>query len=445
MLRPIPLYEQNFRPEEAEGQFGPGALDGMTLMRYAHIDRLRTSGGVEQYLHHLDRGLLRRHRLTVIQMHLTQDASQDSVEVESVGQGRILWVPVPFRQADSRIADLPNRIGCVYEMSKRCAKQQDGNAGNAILSTMFRLLRNGAGHLRYKTAVLSDRLENVLAGQQVSLLALHWFSYDTNILIRSAMRMRVPFVVINHFDNERMSAKPVRRWLDRAAGIGTVSSRNVPESVRERYVNLSDAVDTDFFNPARTHATTAARPIIFLPARIDVGKGHLDLMRAARILHGWQIDFQICFAGAVDSASLENQLRRFALESGMEDQILFLGEMTAENLREWYAKSSMVILPSYSEGLGRVLVEAQSMEKPVIAYAAGGTPDAIMAGVTGFLVKPGDIQELARNMRFLLGDKAEGRRMGERGREFVSRTFSVSDLIRRHEAFYVSALSKRRS
>src|ERR1017187_9041437 len=76
----------------------PGALDGVTIMRYAHIYRDRVSGGVEQYLRHLDRGLLHRHRITVLQMHLMREDTNDKIEIENVGMGKILWVPVPVRQ-----------------------------------------------------------------------------------------------------------------------------------------------------------------------------------------------------------------------------------------------------------------------------------------------------------------------------------------------------------
>ena len=117
--------------------------------------------------------------------------------------------------------------------------------------------------------------------------------------------------------------------------------------------------------------------------------------------------------------------------------------MEAKQLREWYAKSSLVVLPSHSEGLGRVLLEAQSMGKPVIAYEAGGTGEAMLPDVTGYLVKLGDIDTLAERIESLLSSEPIRARMGQLGREFVSRTFSVAELIGRHESFYVSALSRR--
>jgi phosphatidylinositol alpha-1,6-mannosyltransferase len=81
------------------------------------------------------------------------------------------------------------------------------------------------------------------------------------------------------------------------------------------------------------------------------------------------------------------------------------------------------------------------MKKPVVAYDSGGTSKALLANETGFLLKSGDVKALADKISFLLENEAERLRMGDRGREFVSSRFSLSALIQRHEAFYLSVLS----
>src|SRR5271157_4583852 len=97
----------------------PGALDGLTIMRYAHLYRDRVSGGVEQYLRHLDRGLLQRHRMTVLQMYLNRNGASNAIEIENVGIGRILWVPVPILQMASTLGNLPKRAGYVISQTLR--------------------------------------------------------------------------------------------------------------------------------------------------------------------------------------------------------------------------------------------------------------------------------------------------------------------------------------
>ena len=418
-----------------------GAFDNLTIMRYAHIYRNRTSGGVEQYLRHINRGLLLRHRLTILQMHLIRDHENDSIEVENVGLGRIIWIPVTIRQSSSRIADLPGRLG--YMLGRALHRPQD-----EALAGRFKILRSTrslscswSAHLRYKAAIFSDNLSYMYEIQKINLLALHWMSYDACPLIKQAIKSQVPYVFINHFDNERLSRPATRKWLDRAAGIGVVSSLNISENLRGRCCNLSDAVDTEYFTPDKAQRLNHKEgSVVLLPARIVKHKGHKDLIAAARILIARKIDIVLCFVGAVDSEPLHQELRRFATDEGIEDKVIFLGEISAEEIRDCYAKSSVVALPSYSEGLPRVLLEAQSMEKPVVAYDNGGMREAVIQGKTGFLVQTGDVTALADKIAFLLQNEADRGRIGKCGREYMTLKFSISSLIKRHEAFYYKAL-----
>jgi glycosyltransferase involved in cell wall biosynthesis len=445
------MHQPNASEQEIFGREGPpvqpGALDGMTIMRYAHLYRDRTSGGVEQYLRLLNQGLLERHNLTVLQMHLVKDTSADVIEAENVGAGRILWVPVVASLAGSNLSDLPRRVGYVYGRMLEMHRQEGQGPFQARLSSLGNLLNHNGGHFRFKTTILSDHLRSLLVTNSVDLLAVHWLSYDTGALISRAVKTRTPFVFINHFDNARFSLPQTRKWIENAAGIGAVSGRAVPESLRSRCVNLSDAIDTEFFTPEKARPTRlAAGPVVLLPARIQAGKGHRDLIEAARILIARGSDMVLCFAGAVevDSEAFQQELCDLISTTGLNHRILLLGEKSAEEIRDLYAASDVVVLPSYSEGLGKVLLEAQAMKKPVVAYDCGGMGEAILPNETGFIVRTGNVEALADKIGFLLENQAERHRLGERGREFVSRRFSISALIQRHEAFYLSALSGSR-
>jgi glycosyltransferase involved in cell wall biosynthesis len=430
--------------EEAEGSgVRPGVLDGMTIMRYAPFYRERSNGGVEQSLRALNHGLLQRHRLTVLQVHRVSDVRNSRIEVEKIGKGRILWIPVAYRQTASRFGDLPIRAWFVYDQTLRLCQQNGDGMQCSILNAVKAVLRNRLEDLRHRSVILSDPLSRLLLAHKVNLLALHGLTYDAEPLVVHAKAAGVPFVLISHFDNGLFSEPPVRKWLPCAAGIGSVSGRSLPDHVRGRCVNLSDAIDTDFFAPEKAPpARFAALPKILLPALIKPGKGQQDLLRAARILAAKHVDFEICFAGAVESDSLRQDLRKYAAAAGLEDRVLFLGELPQEEIRNYYALSSVVVLPTYTEGLPRVLLEAQAMQKPVVAYdSSGGVGETFLPNETGFLVKTGDVETLADRIGFLLANEAERLRMGEHGRQLVVRQFSVSALIQRHEAFYLRALS----
>jgi glycosyltransferase involved in cell wall biosynthesis len=420
-----------------------GDLDGITIMRYAHISRNRISGGVEQYLHHLDRKLLQRHRLTIVQTYLVEGQASNEVEAERVGIGRILWVPVVYRRGCFRLSLIRSWIRGTHSVSLQNVGISDRERGSAFRSSMQRSFSDRLAQLRHRNVVSSGHLSEMLRLYPVDLLALHWLSYDTEALMHTASRSGIPFVFVNHHENVRLALPIVRKWMSRAAAIGTVSDCGIPDEIQAKYAYLSDAVDTDYFDPEKAKGNHSYQNrIILLAARIDNGKGHGDLIQVAGILKKRGVDCVLYFAGAVESKALECELRDRAAAAGLTDKVLFLGEQNREEIRDLYSSSSIVVLPSYSEGLPRVLLEAQSMKKPVIAYNSGGVMNAMVPDESGFILDKGDLAGMAAKTELLLQNGDDNSRMGERGRDFVRRSFNLNDLVHRHEKFYIRALAR---
>ena len=417
----------------------PG-LDDVTILRYAHVYRERVSGGIEQYLRQLDGGLLERYRLTILQTHLVDPDAPEELEIEPVGLGRIIWVPIRVRQSRSRIAGLTARARFLF---RRGYQEHRLRQESVLASTMtaagdlFGIYRD---HLRYPTSILSERLPRMLSSHHVDLLVLHWYSYDAGSLVKQARQLNTPIALVNHFENGRLGM--IAHVLEDVSAIGTVSARHIPDALRSKCTNVSDAIDTEFFHPDRAGRSSADSPVVLLPARIQAGKGHEDLLRAALVLRSRGKKVEIHFAGAADSETVREQIQRFASAEAL--QVKFLGERSREDLRDLYALSSLVVLPSHSEGLPRVLLEAQAMQKPVVAYDTGGVPEALEPNTTGLLVRHGDIVGLADAIESLLDTEEMRQSFGIRGREFVIRGFGAQALLNRHERLYLQALNSVR-
>jgi glycosyltransferase involved in cell wall biosynthesis len=166
-------------------------------------------------------------------------------------------------------------------------------------------------------------------------------------------------------------------------------------------------------------------------------KGQLDLVRAAAALRREGVNCTLALAGRVDSSAFVDELKAEIAREGLEQRVLFLGNLTVEELRDWYAASAAVAFPTYHhEGLGRVIIEAQAMETPVVAYATGGVAEGIESGRTGFLLATGDVAGLTARLRDLLAAPALGASLGARGRAVAEGHFSLAALAGRHEAFY---------
>lgn len=116
---------------------------------------------------------------------------------------------------------------------------------------------------------------------------------------------------------------------------------------------------------------------------------------------------------------LQAQARRL----GVEHSVTWLGHR--DDLDDVYRQMSVLLVPSRSEGLPNVALEAFAHGVPVVATAVGGLPELIAHARNGYLVSPGDTAAMADYVVSLLGDAALRSRLGAQAREHVERGFSL--------------------
>lgn len=129
------------------------------------------------------------------------------------------------------------------------------------------------------------------------------------------------------------------------------------------------------------------------------------------------------------------QMQTLSERLGMSGQVCFL----AEQLDVWplYALMDIFVMPSVlPEPLGNVTLEAMAMGLPVIASRSGGSVDLVVDGSSGFLVKPGDSEELADKLAYFLQHPQKRREMGEAGRQRQLAEFGLGRCVRRIDALY---------
>lgn len=133
----------------------------------------------------------------------------------------------------------------------------------------------------------------------------------------------------------------------------------------------------------------------------------------------------------VGEGDLRSELQHLAKEIGLESKVYFVGEKRNRDLKEYYSRADIFVLPSCQEGFGVAFLEAMNFAKPVIAGNHGGTPELIKDNVSGFLVEYGDAQTLARRLISLLQDENLCRKMGEAGRQLVRQNYTFAHLCQR--------------
>jgi N-acetyl-alpha-D-glucosaminyl L-malate synthase BshA len=127
---------------------------------------------------------------------------------------------------------------------------------------------------------------------------------------------------------------------------------------------------------------------------------------------------------------------QLARELGVQRDVLFLGNQ--DLMEEMLSLADVFLLPSSSESFGLVALEAMAAEVPVVTSNAGGLPEVVEHGFTGFLHAPQDVVGHTASVLKLLQNDTLRRTMGRRGRRVAIERFGAEEMIERYVKVYES-------
>jgi N-acetyl-alpha-D-glucosaminyl L-malate synthase BshA len=127
---------------------------------------------------------------------------------------------------------------------------------------------------------------------------------------------------------------------------------------------------------------------------------------------------------------------QLAREMGVHRDVLFLGNQDC--MEEMLPLADVFLLPSSSESFGLVALEAMSAEVPVVCSNAGGLPEVVEHGFTGFLHEPAHVAGYTASVLKLLANEGLRRTMGRRGRRVAIERFSAEEMVGRYVQVYES-------
>jgi len=166
--------------------------------------------------------------------------------------------------------------------------------------------------------------------------------------------------------------------------------------------------------------------------RMGQRKGVYDLIEACKLLKNRHIQINLYGDGEVD------QVRRLVEENNLSDFVNVHDWIRdAEKLQAFQA-SHVLLLPSYNEGLPMAILEALGYWMPVISTPVGGIPEAIIDGVNGFLIEPGNVVQLAEKMDTLSTSPELIETMGEASYQMAKEKFDLNRTIHQLESLYKS-------
>lgn len=173
------------------------------------------------------------------------------------------------------------------------------------------------------------------------------------------------------------------------------------------------------------------RPTVLTVARLTYpAKGHDDLIRAAALVRK-HADVRFALVG---DGPREAAMRRLVAELHLEDHVHFLGRR--DDVPALLCRADIVCHPSRMEGLPNAVMEAMAAGKPIVATAAGGTPELVQDGRHAVVVQPERPEALAAGILKLVEDRGLGARLGAAARARVEETFSVEALVARLDRLY---------
>ncbi len=220
--------------------------------------------------------------------------------------------------------------------------------------------------------------------------------------------------------------------LDHFVGSGLVR----PE-IAERIPG--SGVDTTFFSP--DHVERDRKRFVFLFAgRLLWDKGIAELVQATRELKRRGLAVETRLLGVFEPEGRAAVSPDQVEEWSREGVVNFLGE--ADEVVDLMRDADCIVLPSYyREGLPRTLLEAASLEKPMIAADVPGSRELVEHGRNGYMCRPRDPEDLADKMHDMIRvSEDERRRMGREGRERVCREFDEGVVIGRYVEVVSGAL-----
>ena len=199
-------------------------------------------------------------------------------------------------------------------------------------------------------------------------------------------------------------------------------------------VQIAPGIALDVFTPGPKPADLVERyriknvPTILCVGRLVKRKGQDKLIKALPEIKGEFPNVRLLLVG---EGPLRKKLSKLVKKLQLEDNVIFTGRVSYEELPKYFRVGDIFAMPARTrnfglevEGLGIVYLEASATGLPVIVGSSGGAPDALIQGETGYVVDGRNVEEIARQISYLIRDPESAKRLGAKGRDWIESKWS---------------------
>ena len=249
----------------------------------------------------------------------------------------------------------------------------------------------------------------------------------------------------------RLSHLIHRHFCDRIIAVSDGTRRDYLKGSKDspdRATTLYNGIELERFSPLSPGGNDMLRhelgipataPLLITVAMLREEKGIHYLIRALPEIARAVPDVRYLIVGR---GPHEASLRAESDRLGLSARLIFAG--IRKDVAELLSIADIFVLPTLTEALPTVLIEAMAARKPIVASAVGGIPEMILEGKNGSLVPPSNPDKLGQACIALLGNKLLQREMGETGFQIANEKFNIVRQTRKLEHLYLELIHKRR-
>ena len=345
-----------------------------------------------------------------------------------------------------------NRIGVhtdvmTFNMDRKYAPKWRGKIEKIEGITVFKIPA-----LKWLPIEPSPRINlkiNLVPGRFTNLLnkynIIHFHELDFSFplfsfFVKKPKILHLHGISVDYFRRYHLSRIIFKRVADYYITITRQMERDLSKLgiTTNRTIYLPNSIDVNSFHPKGEKEDN----LLLYIGRIVPVKGLHVLLESLRYT---KQSTHLVIAGPVGDFKYYQQITEQIERENRKDRhkVTYLGTIPQQELIRIYQKASIFILPSFWEAFPVTILEALSFETPVITTPVGGNPEVIRNFENGILVPINNPLKLAEAINFMLDNKDNINKMGRKGRELVTKNFSVEVVAKRLRRIYQRIISAR--
>ena len=193
----------------------------------------------------------------------------------------------------------------------------------------------------------------------------------------------------------------------------------------KRVVRFPAWIDFEIFsNIQPTRSDEGNFKILFIGSLTDRKKPHL-IIEALPKLHDDKVELHL--VGPTPNHKYLDELRDKIISNNLEDRVYIHGTKSRDEVKEFYSESNLMILPSVSEGLARVIFESQVTACPVLVTDAPGMQDIVIDGQTGYVFESNDLKTMIEKIDYIIKNYSEATAVGKNAKDFILSNYSADN------------------